>query len=456
MPNPLNAATRFLGILVATAAVAAGAVTGAPLAHADRSEADIYRLPAGYEQTRPGTILAGKSVEVPALRTLPVAARAWQLLYRTTAADGSPYAAVTTVLVPDGPSQSRPLLSFQMAYDSVDPACAPSRTLTSDVASGVAAGTLSLDIASAAAALARGWAVSLPDPGGVDAHFFTPREMGYATLDGIRAAANFAPAGLAGAKTKVAMWGYSGGGIASSWAAELQPQYAPELHVAGAAIGAPVADMFGALHAASGRATAGLVPIGMASIAKDDPEFAARLQDYLTPLGRQVIAETAEQCARPVVSKNAFRPVGEYLSKPVAEVLSDPVIAAAMTARGRGWHAPVIPVYVYNGVHDEVSVIGGTDRMVNSYCAEGASVTYVRDDLPDLVSNHGIVAITGIGGAFEWITRALSSDQPVQPSGCDIRTVATTATDLANVRVLPGFLQSMAQTLLAARLSAGR
>ncbi|MFJ2665246.1 lipase family protein [Nocardia fluminea] len=53
---------------------------------------------------------------------------------------------------------------------------------------------------------------------------------GRITLDGIRAAQNFDQAGLSGASTRTAMWGYSGGAIPTANAAELQPEYAPELN----------------------------------------------------------------------------------------------------------------------------------------------------------------------------------------------------------------------------------
>lgn len=39
------------------------------------------------------------------------------------------------------------------------------------------------------------------------------------------------------------MWGYSGGSIASTFAAELQASYAPELDFAGAALGGIVPDL---------------------------------------------------------------------------------------------------------------------------------------------------------------------------------------------------------------------
>ena len=41
----------------------------------------------------------------------------------------------------------------------------------------------------------------------------------------------------------IGLWGYSGGGLASAWAAEMCADYAPELDIAGAVLGAPVGDL---------------------------------------------------------------------------------------------------------------------------------------------------------------------------------------------------------------------
>ncbi len=49
-------------------------------------------------------------------------------------------------------------------------------------------------------------------------------------LDGVRAAVAFEPAGL-DAATPVGLWGYSGGGQVTLFAAEQQPTYAPEFNV---------------------------------------------------------------------------------------------------------------------------------------------------------------------------------------------------------------------------------
>ena len=77
-----------------------------------------------------------------------------------------------------------------------------------------------------AAALAEGWVVSVPDHEGPDGLWGAPMEPGYRVLDGLRAALSFDRFGLAPG-SKVGLWGYSGGGLASAWAAEAHADYAP-------------------------------------------------------------------------------------------------------------------------------------------------------------------------------------------------------------------------------------
>ena len=50
------------------------------------------------------------------------------------------------------------------------------------------------------------------------------------------------PLGLS-ADAPVGLWGYSGGGLATAWAAEVCAGYAPELDIVGAVLGSPVGDL---------------------------------------------------------------------------------------------------------------------------------------------------------------------------------------------------------------------
>jgi predicted esterase len=90
--------------------------------------------------------------------------------------------------------------------------------------------------------LAQGWIVNTPDYMGPGAAFGASVQAGHATVDSIRAVHKLAATtGVTAMNT--AIWGYSGGSIATLSAAQLAKRYAPELHVRGAAIGGLVDDM---------------------------------------------------------------------------------------------------------------------------------------------------------------------------------------------------------------------
>lgn len=123
-----------------------------------------------------------------------------------------------------------------------------------------------------AAALAEGWAVSVPDHEGTTGMWGAPYEPGYHVLDGIRAAVNHAPLQLA-ADAPVGLWGYSGGGLASAWAAEVQDSYAPELNVVGAVLGSPVGDLGHAFRRLNGSVYSGLPAMVVAALTHIYPDL---------------------------------------------------------------------------------------------------------------------------------------------------------------------------------------
>ncbi|WP_081635317.1 lipase family protein [Nocardia sp. BMG111209] len=65
---------------------------------------------------------------------------------------------------------------------------------------------------------ATGITVSVPGHEGPDGRIGTAREPGYRVLEGIRAAQPFRPLALSTA-SRLGLWGCSGGGLVTSWAA---------------------------------------------------------------------------------------------------------------------------------------------------------------------------------------------------------------------------------------------
>ncbi|MEV6062322.1 lipase family protein [Nocardia asteroides] len=458
-PTWISRARRTMACLmvIASAFVVSPAVTHNADATPDTVD-PFYRTDVDLGNVAPGTILRVRPVSASAMQAVPMQAQAWQLLYRTTRADGSPYAAVTTVLTADASRPPAAILSFDSMIDAIAPECMPSRVLQDgapwfgfDGPGGpVTLSTTASELPMIAAALQQGWAVSVPDLGGVDNHFLSPREPGFVALDGLRAIKNFD--GIAGvaADTPTALWGYSGGGIATAWAAEVQPWYAPELAVAGMAIGAPVADFAAAIRNGNRSPVAGLVAVGLVGLVQDSPEFADQVDRSVGDPGRQMLITAAASCTPQNLLSFAFHDFDDYLvGISVEELVESPLAKKLLADRRLGTTVPRAPLYIYNAVGDELSTIASADELVAGYCAAGTPVTYRRDVIPSAISAHTIGWGLGAPGAFAWLTDRV--ERPSPPTGCEVTTTTTVADPGAASTLIPDF----AGGLLAALLGTG-
>src|SRR6202795_126888 len=107
------------------------------------------------------------------------------------------------------------------------------------------------------------------------------------TLDSIRAAFNSSTVGLPD-DAKVAMLGYSGGAIATEWAAELASTYAPDVNarMVGAAMGGVLVDPAHNLHYVEGTFFwSGVMPMALVGIAR---AFEIDFTPYLSAYGVKV------------------------------------------------------------------------------------------------------------------------------------------------------------------------
>ena len=175
--------------LLALAGMAAALVP--PPLPADDS---FYKPGFGYQFTPPGTVLKSRSVATAGLGFIPTLSfQTYQLLYRTTAVDGSATATVTTVFVPLNAPKDR-FVSYNVFEDSSASQCAPSynyRLLAQPNNLLVQADLLILQ-----AYLLKGWIVSVADYEGPDSAFGAGRLAGQASLDAARAVQSFQPLGL--------------------------------------------------------------------------------------------------------------------------------------------------------------------------------------------------------------------------------------------------------------------
>ncbi len=337
----------------------------------------FYLAPPDLACLAPGTVVRSRPVELALFGLVPQRISAWQLLYRTCDLDGEPEVSVTTVLLPwdADPAVSRPLVSFQCAIDAVAPRCFPSYALRRGARTVGSIAPLELPII--AMALRQGWAVSVPDHEGLGGRFGAAREPGYRALDGIRAAVGFAPLGLSPADP-VALWGYSGGGLATAWAAELAAEYAPELNIVGSAAGSPVGDPAAAFVRLNGGWFAGFPAAFVAGLRRAYPDLDAVLDEHVDAAYRALLGEAEERPTFELLLRFARRDVARHLRDGVAGLLAEPALRRILADIEPGTRAPAAPMLVVQGVRDEVIAVADVDGHVARYRAAGATVEYLR------------------------------------------------------------------------------
>ncbi|MFI6170371.1 lipase family protein [Nocardia sp. NPDC051052] len=372
----------------------------------------FYEPPPNFEAAAPGTVLRTRPIEL----NFPSQARSWQLLYRTTDMFDRPDVTVTTVILPDNVAPDRPLVSVQPFEDASGSDCVPSYRYQagSDREPVTSAQTLYL-----AQALQRGWVVSVPDFEGRFGHLGVAKEPGYMILDSVRAAEQFAPLGL-GPDTRVGMFGYSGGALASGWAAEMQPHYAPELNIAGVAVGAPVTDVAAFMRTANGGPFAGIVAAGLASEYAADPAVIAALGPHLMPETEAVFRQINSQCLFPIVQHSGFQDGSPYFDRPLDQLLALPELNEILSRNSLNGPAPIAPMFIAHAVHDEVVPVTATDNLVQTYCDAGTPVTYLREQ----VGEHLSTGFSSLAAGYAWLQQRLPADAPT-PTGCSTRTVTS-------------------------------
>lgn len=338
----------------------------------------FYRAPQGYEDAEPGTVLRSRDVEIGFLGLISQRVNATQLLYRTTNLHDEPEVAVTTVFVPAQRKSSVvcPVLSYQCAIDAVASRCFPSfamRQGARPIGAFVQAEYLLV-----IAALAEGWAVCVPDHEGCHGMWGAPVEPGYRILDGLRAATRCERLGLS-PSAPAGLWGYSGGGLASAWAAELCDRYAPELNIVGAVLGSPVGDPGSVARRLSGSFFAGLAALMISALTEVFPGARNVVNEHATAEGKALLDKLKTMTTAEAVWQFRNVDIGSYVDMTADELWDLPEVRHIFDETKLGKSRPTPPVLVIQAVHDGIISVDDIDALVAEYERLGAAVTYHRD-----------------------------------------------------------------------------
>ncbi|QES49560.1 lipase [Streptomyces venezuelae] len=371
----LTSLTALATALVLSAAVPATGATGATGPTA-----------AG---AAPGDIVSSTPSAFHPLPGQPTHTKAWKIHYRSTTADGAPNVVSGTVIVPqDGRTGSRPLITYAVGTVGLGDSCAPSNNFP--YGTGLEANLIQQ-------LTWRGWAVVVTDYEGLGTpgtHTYTVgRSAGHAMLDAARAAQRLPEAGLS-ADGPVGIMGYSQGGQASGWAAELQGAYAPELKVKGTATGGVPADLLEVAEFNNGSYGSGLIFMAAAGQDAAFPEL--DLDAYLNPAGKRLVDFIRNNCVAVDAAVGAFKRISDLTT---SDPLDRPDWQARLNDSKLGRTAPAAPVYQYHALADELIPYRVGRQLRADWCAKGAAVEWATI----WVGEHVSGVITEAFEAQNWL-----------------------------------------------------
>jgi pimeloyl-ACP methyl ester carboxylesterase len=324
-------------------------------------------------------------------------ARAWQVKFKTTDNLGHATATVSTVMVPTAAwsgSGPRPVVSYQTAEDGVDTKCSPSYALSAGAAA--LPGNSESETGLMRLALMRGWVVTAPDYEGPDSQFLGEQMSAHGVLDGLRATLAFKPAGI-NRRAPLALWGYSGGSLASAWAAQRQPAWAPDLKLSGVALGGVVGDIKATLLDFNGGPGGGAVPMGLSGVDRAYPQ--ANVLQYLTDAGRQTVAAAAHDCIADAVARHPFWNIAQYGARPGVIDEPGPTQLLSSISPATMSTAPTGPVYMYTTQDDEFAPLPAALKLAARWCGAGVRVQQVTDP----PSDHITETVVGAPAAMSYL-----------------------------------------------------
>lgn len=323
----------------------------------------------------------------------------WQIAFISRGQDAINDIMVTvaTIVIPPN-AGNRDKIVFQMPKsDSANSDCRTSFTLRRG--SGSIAGAASEQIFMIDF-LKRGYIVVVVDYEGQFDAFGAGPTAGHSALDSMRAILSFEELKLAPKdQLKFVGFGYSGGAIAITWAAQMLETYAPDLipFIKGWSTGGVPIDLKQVAYHVNDGLAAGLIVGVMQGLCNIDSKLNDWLQANTNELGKQALQVAKTKCFWSFMPDNAFRDIlnmvpggsgkdagyftvqGDPLSAPIpTEVMQNNQLALEFIKTKDLRLIPKIPIFLFESIPDEVVPIKIVDDLVNLWSSNGALIQYNR------------------------------------------------------------------------------
>lgn len=389
-------------VVAALTLVPAAAGHSAPL-YPSADPDPFYGQPADLSGTEPGDVLDVRPM--PPLAMFPDTTITL-VKFRSTNSAGDPIAATTTVLQPNNQPADAPVLSYQHIINGLGVRCSVSKVLYTDDPDLMVREAIAWNVA-----LRRGWTMVLPDHLGPNFAYGAAKLGGQVTLDGIRAVR--AVEQLRVRESRVALAGYSGGGMATAWAAALQPTYAPELSLAGAAMGGVPMNLVSMLEGLGfgSHPVFGLALAAGIGLEREYPERFP-ISDQMNARGLAARNAIGDACTNEILGTGAGRGILDFAA--TTSLVEDPDARAVVEENSLELYpgAPDIPVFEWHSPIDGLIPIDAITTTVHRWCAAGTPVVSESTPTPD----HLTAAVLGLPSALSWLDARLRGEPA--PSTC--------------------------------------
>ncbi|AZA10307.1 lipase family protein [Corynebacterium pseudopelargi] len=402
-----------------------GSVPGSPLGGSSiERDAHVgerfYDFNGDLSAFEPGDVIRSRTLPYHVLG-VPTPLRVVQLLYKTSDAFGAPQANVTSIAIPNNFNGS--MVSYHSVYDSLNPEHSPSRAIAGNVSLGTA--PVWAETAFFANLLTQGYAVALPDIEGPEARFAVGPEYGRVTLDSLRAAMR---SGELAPDVQIAMMGYSGGSIATSWAAAMAPEFAPDVneHLIGAAMGGVLVAPANNIKYIDGSPVwAGISAMTIVGVSRSIPGF--DLTPYLNDYGIRILESVNRASIAEVEGQYGGLRWVDMAKPEYQNPFSIPEFVGAVNSLNIGLQPnPSIPLQIWQsnggivegtipgeqGLGDGVMLENDVRGLATKYCQAGVTVEYITD--PSISHTPGIAKWALV--ANQWIQPRLEGK--AAPNNC--------------------------------------
>lgn len=415
-------ATAFAGGAVVAPAAGAQGSSNDPAPAFYQPPADLPAASGELIKTEPFP-LAAAIPPIPGADSIsdaagPLSTDAQRIMYTSVGSRDQAIAVTGAYLQPRAPwtgPGTRPLAVMAPGTQGQGDHCAPSKTFQNlaTVRTDPPGVGFGYELFQTYALLARGYAVAMTDYEGLGTpglHSYVNREsQARAVLDLARAASSV-PGADVEPDARTVFVGYSQGGGAVAAAAELHPQYAPEINLVGTAAGSPPADLLATLEQIDGTAIAGAIGYAINSLIDAYPEMGPLINPYFNDRGRAMLAVTSDQCIGESAVQFFQQRTTDFTISGLSAgdiVRSEPEILAFLERQRIGRLAPTTPVRVLSPVNDDVVPGHQSQQLGRDWCAQGAAVDMVIDPMPPvapgLAIGHAVPMLTGLEGNLRYL-----------------------------------------------------